>query len=121
MQKQNKVVQIEPQTAEPPQKEPRYESYWKVMLIVVNLSLSNFYFGYVLVYISTVEFQDVMTTFKVTMPLETARGILTGCIPFGALFGALLGTKLIHVFSRRNFILVINITALIAGSLLYIT
>lgn len=91
------------------------------MLIVVNLSLSNFYFGYVLVYISTVEFEHVITTFKVTMPLETARGILTGCIPFGALLGALLGKKLIHVFSRRNFILVINVTALIAGSLLYIT
>lgn len=55
------------------------------------------------------------------MPIETARGILTGCIPFGALFGALLGKKLIHVFSRRNLILVINATALVAGSLLYIT
>lgn len=62
-----------------------------------------------------------MKIFNVTMPIETARGILTGCIPFGALFGALLGKKLIHVFSRRNLILVINVIALVAGSLLYIT
>jgi MFS family permease len=54
------------------------------------------------------------------MPTETARGILTGCIPFGALFGALLGKKLIHVLSRRHYILVINAMALIAGALLYI-
>ena len=54
------------------------------------------------------------------METETARGILTGCIPFGALLGALIGKKLIHVFSRRHFLLVINITALIAGGLLYI-
>jgi MFS family permease len=91
------------------------------MLIVINLSLSNFYFGYCLVYISTVEFEGVIKTFGVNMPLETARGILTGCIPFGALFGALLGKKLIHVFSRRHYILFINTLALIAGSLLYIT
>ena len=91
------------------------------MLIVINLSLSNFYFGYCLVYISTVDFNTVMKTFEVTMPTETARGVLTGCIPFGALFGALLGKKLIHVFSRRNYILFINAWALTAGSLLYIT
>jgi MFS family permease len=73
------------------------------------------------VYISTVDFNTVMMTFEVTMPTETARGILTGCIPFGALFGALLGKKLIHVFSRRNYILFINTWALTAGSLLYVT
>jgi hypothetical protein len=39
------------------------------MLIVINLSLSNFYFGYCLVYISTVEFEGVIKTFGVTMPL----------------------------------------------------
>ena len=91
------------------------------MLIVINLSLSNFYFGYCLVYISTVDFDTVIKTFEVTMPTETARGVLTGCIPFGALFGALIGKKLIHVFSRRNYILFINAWALTAGSLLFIT
>jgi MFS family permease len=91
------------------------------MLIVINLSLSNFYFGYCLVYISTVDFDTVIKTFGVTMTTEVARGVLTGCIPFGALFGALLGKKLIHVFSRRDFILFINAWALISGSLLYIT
>lgn len=91
------------------------------MLIVLNLSLSNFYFGYCLVYISTVDFSVVMKVFHVNMPFETARGVLTGCIPIGALFGALLGKKLIHWFSRRNFILFINVLGLVAGSLLFIT
>lgn len=91
------------------------------MLIVINLSLSNFYFGYCLVYISTVDFHTVIKVWGVDMPIETARGILTGCIPFGALFGALLGKKLIHVFSRRHYLLFINACALVSGGLLYIT
>jgi hypothetical protein len=90
------------------------------MLIVLNLSLSNFYFGYCLVYISTVDFTLVIDVWKVPFPLETARGILTGCIPIGALIGAILGKKLIHLFSRRNFLLFINALGIIAGSLLYI-
>lgn len=45
---------------------------------------------------------------------------MTGCISFGALFGALAGKKLLHWFSRRNFILFINGLAIVSGSLLYI-
>ena len=91
------------------------------MLIVINTSLSNFYFGYCLVYISTVDFAVVISVWDVPFPFETARGILTGCIPVGALIGALMGKKLIHLFSRRNFILLINACGIVAGSLLYIT
>ena len=91
------------------------------MLIVVNLSLSNFYFGYCLAYLSTVDFHLVTCVFKVNLSYETARGVITGCIPIGALLGALAGKKLLHMFSRNNFILVINIVAIIAGSLLFIT
>lgn len=54
------------------------------------------------------------------MSLQTATGIITGCISIGALFGALAGKKLIHWFSRRNFILFINALAIVAGSLIYI-
>jgi MFS family permease len=49
-----------------------------------------------------------------------ARGILTGCIPIGAGFGALFDRKLIHLFSRRNSILVINTLAIVVGSLIFI-
>lgn len=90
------------------------------MMIVLNLSLSNFYFGYCLVYISTVDFHLVMDVWNVPFDLEIGRGILTGCIPIGALFGALLGKKLIHVLSRRNFILLINACGIVSGSLIYI-
>ena len=43
-------------TENPPKKVPHYKSYIRVMLIVINLSLSNFYFGYVLSYINTLKF-----------------------------------------------------------------
>lgn len=62
-----------------------------------------------------------MSVWNVPFPFETARGILTGCIPVGALIGALCGKKLIHLFSRRNFIVFINVLGLVSGSLLYIT
>lgn len=61
-----------------------------------------------------------MTVFKVSLSLQVATGIITGCISFGALLGALIGKKLIHLFSRRNFILFINAIAVVAGSLIYI-
>lgn len=38
----------------------------------------------------------------------------------GALIGALLGEKMIHIFSRRKFILLINGCGIVSGSLLYI-
>lgn len=37
--------------------ELRYQSLSYIMFIVINISLSNFYFGYSLVYISTLEFK----------------------------------------------------------------
>lgn len=54
------------------------------------------------------------------MSPNVAKGILTGCIPIGAGIGALIARKLIHVFSRRKFVLLINLIALIAGCVLYI-
>lgn len=55
------------------------------------------------------------------MDIETARGVLNGCIPVGAGVGALVAKKLTHMFSRRNFVLLTNLIAVIAGSLIYIT
>jgi MFS family permease len=104
-----------------PTETTRYKSYSQIILIVVNLSLSNLYFGYCLVYISTIDFNEVIEIFSISLESSTAKGILTGCIPVGAGIGALLGLKLIHVFSRRNFVLFINLIAIMAGSLIYIT
>ena len=61
-----------------------------------------------------------MTIFSITIGTNVVKGLLLGCLPIGAGIGALAGTKLIHVFSRRKFILLINLVAIIAGSLLYI-
>jgi len=61
-----------------------------------------------------------MKLFEITIPSDVAKGVITGCMPIGAGVGALAGTKLIHVFSRRKFILLINLVAIIAGCLLYI-
>ncbi len=54
------------------------------------------------------------------MSPDIARGILTACIPIGAGIGGLLASKLIHIFSRRNLVLLINLIAVIAGCILYI-
>lgn len=61
-----------------------------------------------------------MKIFSITLGADAAKGILTGCIPIGAGIGALLGTKLIHVFSRRKYVLLINIVAITVGCLIYI-
>jgi MFS family permease len=55
------------------------------------------------------------------MSVETARGVLNGCIPVGAGIGALIAKWITHWFSRRNFILVTNFIAIIAGALIFIT
>lgn len=61
-----------------------------------------------------------MTLFSITLGTDVAKGLLLGCLPIGAGIGSLAGTKLIHVFSRRKLILLINLVAIIAGCLLYI-
>lgn len=49
-----------------------------------------------------------------------ARGVLNGLIPGGACVGAIVAKRLIHVFSRRQFILFVNAVAFAAGCLIYI-
>jgi MFS family permease len=61
-----------------------------------------------------------MKIYNITISPETAKSLLTGFIPIGAGIGALIGRKLIHVFSRRKFILFINLVAIIAGSIVFV-
>lgn len=61
------------------------------------------------------------------MDVNTASGLLNGCIPIGALFGALLSSIFVRYTSRRYFfvldrngVLIINACAFVVGGLIYI-
>lgn len=54
------------------------------------------------------------------MSPDIAKGILTACILVGAVIGGIISKKLIGIFSRRNFVLFINLIAVIAGCILYV-
>lgn len=74
------------------------------MLLVINFSLSSFYFGYTIIYVNVVSFSTIMDVFNVTMEKSKAEGLLTFCVPLGGLFGAFLSSEFISKISRRYII-----------------
>lgn len=73
------------------------------MLIVINTSLSSFYFGYSLIYLSVIDFGVVMKQYKIDMNRPDAEGILTFCVPLGGILGAFCSSYFIHKATRRYF------------------
>ena len=67
----------------------------------LNLQISFFYFGYSLVYFSTIDIETLMKIFNVDMAVHNADGLLKGCIPVGGGIGALGSYIFIKKFSRR--------------------
>jgi len=78
-----------------------YKSMIKICLIIWNIALSSFYFGYCIVYLGSIEIQTIKQIFGITVGDSVAQGLLNGCIPIGALVGALSSSLLISRFSRR--------------------
>jgi len=72
-----------------------------IVLIIWNISLSSFYFGYCIVYLGSIEIQTIKQVFGINVSDSVAEGLLNGCIPIGALVGALSSSLLISRFSRR--------------------
>ena len=70
-------------------------------MIVLNICLSSFYFGYCIVYLGQIDIEVLQKIFNIDLSSGTAAGILNGCIPIGALLGALSSSVLIARFSRR--------------------
>ena len=69
--------------------------------MALNIALSSFYFGYCIVYFGQVKIEAIKEIFAFDVDLSIAKGLLNGCIPVGALFGALSSSILLAKFSRR--------------------
>lgn len=78
-----------------------YQSKLKISLMVLNICLSSFYFGYCVVYLGQIDPETLVKIFDIPLTPATASGVLNGCIPIGALLGALSSSVLIAKFSRR--------------------
>lgn len=78
-----------------------YQSKLKISLIVWNIALSSFYFGYCIVYAGQIKTATLQKIYSISLDVGPTEGILNGCIPIGALFGALSSSILIPKFSRR--------------------
>jgi hypothetical protein len=67
--------------------------------------LSAFYFGYIIAYMSAVDFGTVMEKYSITMKKDVVQGLLVACIPIGGGIGALASGAFINRLSRRyNFV-----------------
>lgn len=88
----------------------------------INAALAAFYVGYALVYIST--FQDFNTIIQIygiqVGGQDTTESVVTGCVPIGAMIGALSSSLLLKKFSRRNSFLVTNLLAIIACGICFV-
>ena len=69
--------------------------------MVFNIALSSFYFGYCIVYFGQLNIKKISQIFSINIDENTAKGVLNGCTPLGALVGALASFFLISMFSRR--------------------
>ena len=66
-----------------------------------KLTLSGFYFGYCLVYLSTVPFDDVVEIYNITIDEDLAQGLMIGGVPIGGIIGSLLGLLVEKYLSPR--------------------
>ena len=78
-----------------------YKSKSRILAMVLTYSLSTFYFGYSLVYFGAIPIETTIHFYRIRVGRAIASGVINGCVPIGALFGALLSVFLIAHFSRR--------------------
>lgn len=71
------------------------------MLVICNISLSSFYFGYTIIYLSVIDFQVVMNIFAIDLSRNFSEGLLTSCVPIGGLLGAYVSYYFIKSLSRK--------------------
>jgi hypothetical protein len=74
------------------------------MLQIMVVSISSFYFGYALVYLSAIDFLTVLSVYHVTLDRGLAQGMLFACIPIGGVVGAMMSGIFVNRFSRRYFL-----------------
>lgn len=81
----------------------KHKSTLLIFCVCINASLSAFYAGYSLVYISTFEnFETIINIYDIRIGTQdVTESIITGCVPVGAMIGALISSILLKKFSRR--------------------
>lgn len=71
-------------------------------MVVSTFSLSSFYFGYIIMYMSVIEFETIIAVFDIQMSKANAEGLLTFFVPLGGLIGSYLSSYFINNVSRRS-------------------
>ena len=82
----------------------QHRSFCRVLLICINASFSGFFVGYSLIYMGTLpDFQFVIDTYHIGSHSTFAltQSLVQGCVPVGAIFGALSSGQFFQRFSRR--------------------
>lgn len=83
-------------------REKRYRSFFKLTLMILNICLSSFYFGYSMQYLGTFEFSHFMKIYHINwFEQNTAQGLLQGAVSVGAGIGAFCSLFLMKKFSRK--------------------
>lgn len=90
---------------------PIYKSYFKLLMICANASLSAFFVGYSLVYMGSLSVSNFSTAIlddygfnKLDWSHNSTslyKSLIQGAIPVGAIVGALLSSQVIKYLSRR--------------------
>jgi len=48
-------------------KPKRYKSFRYILAVIINVCLSAFYFGYMIIYLSVIDFNAIMQVFSINM------------------------------------------------------
>lgn len=70
-------------------------------MIIFNIALSSFFFGYAMVYLPAIDFGAIYKLYGIQINKQMAQGILVACVPIGGGLGAVSSSLLIDRFSRR--------------------
>lgn len=90
---------------------------------MVILGFSTFYFGYCLTYFSTFSFNPKVSSevLDIQGSGSTIDSVLKGILPIGAMAGAATAPIFMRFLTRKQFILTINILAIIIEGIIQIT
>lgn len=81
----------------------KHKSTLFIFFVCINAALASFYVGYALVYISTFQdFSTIIDIYDIRIGTEdVTESVITGCVPIGAMVGALASSLLLSKLSRR--------------------
>ncbi len=78
-----------------------YQNTCHLIVIVIFLCFSSFYFGFSLAYLSSVQSTTLALYFGPAAGKSSTIGGLIGGLPIGAAFGALCAPIFMRLFSRK--------------------